>query len=60
MVSFLDETNTLWQCLLPFSVKRQADKDKLKEGEKMKLQIEQLIENKTRLMENQVNILLIF
>ncbi|XP_066951384.1 dynactin subunit 1 isoform X6 [Macrobrachium rosenbergii] len=50
------EIRDLNEKLETLRVKRQADKDKLKEGEKMKLQIEQLIENKTRLMENQAQL----
>lgn len=37
-----------------FTVKRAQDKEKLKEGEKLKLQVEQLLEFKSRIMESQV------
>ncbi|XP_071536927.1 dynactin subunit 1 isoform X2 [Panulirus ornatus] len=37
-------------------VKRAQDKEKLKEGEKMKLQLEQLVEFKSRIMESQAQL----
>ncbi|XP_018019260.1 dynactin subunit 1 isoform X2 [Hyalella azteca] len=46
------EVKDLNEKLETLRIKRSQDKEKLKEGEKLRLQVEQLTENKTRLMEN--------
>ncbi|KAF2367871.1 CAP Gly-rich domain [Trinorchestia longiramus] len=46
------EVKDLNEKLETLRIKRAQDKDKLKEGEKLRLQVEQLTENKARLMEN--------
>lgn len=56
MENLRGEIRDLNEKLETLRVKRAMDKDKLKEGEKMKLQIEQLVENKTRLIENQAQL----
>ncbi|KAK8721725.1 hypothetical protein OTU49_012535, partial [Cherax quadricarinatus] len=53
MENLRDEIKDLNEKLETLRVKRAQDKDKLKEGEKMKLQYEQLLEFKSRIMESQ-------
>ncbi|MPC94619.1 Dynactin subunit 1 [Portunus trituberculatus] len=53
MENLRGEIQDLNEKLETLRVKRAQDKEKLKEGEKMKLQVEQLLEFKSRIMEAQ-------
>ncbi|XP_076067204.1 dynactin subunit 1-like isoform X5 [Oratosquilla oratoria] len=50
------EIRDLNEKLETLRVKRAQDKDKLKEGEKLRLQVEQLVEFKSRIMESQAQL----
>lgn len=56
MENLRGEIHDLNEKLETLRVKRAQDKDKLKEGEKMKLQVEQLLEFKSRIMESQAQL----
>uniref|UniRef100_A0A0P4WBW4 Dynactin subunit 1 n=1 Tax=Scylla olivacea TaxID=85551 RepID=A0A0P4WBW4_SCYOL len=56
MENLRGEIQDLNEKLETLRVKRAQDKEKLKEGEKMKLQVEQLLEFKSRIMESQAQL----
>lgn len=54
-IIFIEKVNDLNEKVETLRVKRMQDKEKMKEFEKTKLQFEQLLEFKAKVMESQVS-----